>query len=120
MDEIDKLNEQADDNVRRAFRTVAFEFRLPVAGSPRHQQASAAQDGIRDGLLEALRVDAELEELAHGNHPKVLGIAVDPPELVEQDRLYRVHIDFSPGEVNVGRVREIIRGNLDAELVASA
>lgn len=111
MDEIDRLTEQPEESTRRAINTVAFEFHVP---------ANKAQDNMRDGLLEALRVDAELSELHLSDHPKVLGLAVDPPETSAADVLYRVHIDFAPGEVDLERVREIIHGNLEAELVASA
>lgn len=110
MDEIDKLAEQPEESTRRAINTVSFDFDLG---------REALGPDFRDGLLEALRADGELQELHATDHPQVLGIAVDPPERRADGNCYcRVHIDFSAGRVDSDRVREIIDSNLKAELLA--
>ena len=110
MDELDQLQEMPTTEVRRSVNTITFEF--PVG---RRQ----GDEDLREGLVDALRTDGELLDLAAGGHPKMLGVAVDPPVQRPDSVLYRVHVDFEPGGVDYELVRDIIKGNVDAELLAA-
>lgn len=108
MDELDILAELPVATSRRSFTTKVFEFEVDLPPS----------EDLRSSLLEALIEDTELQALSAEDHPKAVEFAVDAPKQREGGSLYRVRIDFGPGEVNHDRIREIIDSDLKAEILA--
>jgi hypothetical protein len=112
MDELDQLAEQPNLDVRRAINTVSLEFSV---------ENRRGFKKLRESLLEALRADQELQELAIKvpGHAKLLDVAVDPPESTATGLLYRVHLDFAAGDVDRALISEIVEGDLEAEKLAA-
>jgi hypothetical protein len=112
MDELDQLAEQPNLDVRRAINTVSLEFAI---------ENRKGYKKLRESLLEALRADQELQELAIKvpGHPKLLDVAVDPPESTATGLLYRVHLDFAAGAVDRALIRTIVEGDVEAEKLAA-
>jgi hypothetical protein len=112
MDELDQLAEQPNLDVRRAINTLSLEFIV---------ENRRGFKKLRESLLEALRADQELQELAIKvpGHAKLLDVAVDPPEANASGLIYRVHLDFASGDVDRTLIYEIVEGDLEAEKLAA-
>src|SRR5258708_4280383 len=112
MDELDQLAEQPNLDVRRAINTLSLEFTV---------ENRKAFKLLRESLLEALRADQELHDIhvKVPGHPKLLDVAVDPPEVHASGLLYRVHLDFAAGAVDRARITEIVEGDVEAEKLAA-
>jgi hypothetical protein len=108
MDELDILAEMPVATTRRSVTTKLFEFEVDEQPS----------EDLRKSLLEALTEDLELQALGDENHPRAVEFAIDAPEPHGSGSIYRIRIDFEPGEVDYERVRGIIADNLAAERLA--